>query len=799
MKFYVHFESQPEHTLIVVTDKVPHVLTVSDLKLYFIQNYRSVHGESTNELTGNNTDIKDQKGRKVVDTTLIGKCAKNGDDLFIVKNSNPPGEFIPLVAPIVTPQPVPVPTTTTPQPVATTTTPSSSSTKKTTTTTKQTTTKIQLKANHPVYSIDGCESKFKNVIESLLQRGNELYDKQSYKQAVEVYNNILQIYPKELNSLFKLTHIYLQAKKYDLAIKNIELATTNPLKDWNIYLLYGKTLIEQKKFVEASQQLKKTLDLMGKSHKQYAAVNAIFGRTLYDTKIPNNMQQGCDLLNDIVHADESNIEGLIGFAHILYDRNQFDNALMVLMQLLTRLGSAPTLAATVYSLNVHQPFDELSPHREFTKERIAHIVKEYGVTFLMNQLNKSAVNAPVLGYFASIIKEYGAIDESVELSQKAFDMDKTSANHALTLVHGLEVCNRYEDAIQVCIKYLQLSRPRGLSQAGPPPSSNKNNLPLTCGSILTIISKYIKDFNHLSKYQSFKIHEQNDNTLSSSSFTSTIPTPANSFKTTTTSEKEEMIISSSSSSTKYTKDDEDFLAFWYTIVKVLYVHGILEPLPELIDLLEPTRVGRNLHLTTVRNEHAYFCCISQLMLSYKSLPVPNNRPIYIAGDSHAMSLSWTPITVNGEPRLFHPLLTTGLKMWHLRPTSKFFPKMNFYRSTCKAPKGSEIIFMFGEIDCREGIILSVEKSLKDLIAKYDYKAYIHPVVPVLNETRFLVKTFNRILKEKIEQSKELHWLDFFDSLLDVDGGFNTKYALDGTHMNPSYIPLIENSINKYYQ
>lgn len=81
------------------------------------------------------------------------------------------------------------------------------------------------------------------------------------------------------------------------------------------------------------------------------------------------------------------------------------------------------------------------------------------------------------------------------------------------------------------------------------------------------------------------------------------------------------------------------------------------------------------------------------------------------------------------------MLVTGLKMWHLRPESVFFPKNNFYNvvttsamltymalshcltSFCdfSVPPHSDVLLLFGEIDCREGLVVSVEKCrYKDL-------------------------------------------------------------------------------------
>ncbi len=61
--------------------------------------------------------------------------------------------------------------------------------------------------------------------------------------------------------------------------------------------------------------------------------------------------------------------------------------------------------------------------------------------------------------------------------------------------------------------------------------------------------------------------------------------------------------------------------------------------------------------------------------------------------------------------------------------------------------------------------------------------------------RHIVLAFNKVFKETVQRTEGLHWLDFFESLLSAEGGFNQSYELDGTHMNPSYICLIEQALN----
>ena len=76
---------------------------------------------------------------------------------------------------------------------------------------------------------------------------------------------------------------------------------------------------------------------------------------------------------------------------------------------------------------------------------------------------------------------------------------------------------------------------------------------------------------------------------------------------------------------------------------------------------------------------------------------------------------WGQLKPYQQRRLLVPKLVTGLKCFHLRPESDFFPKYNFKCVVETIPDGSDVVFMFGEIDCRDGIIRGVERAAyKDL-------------------------------------------------------------------------------------
>ena len=164
------------------------------------------------------------------------------------------------------------------------------------------------------------------------------------------------------------------------------------------------------------------------------------------------------------------------------------------------------------------------------------------------------------------------------------------------------------------------------------------------------------------------------------------------------------------------------------------------------------------------------------------------------------------------------------------------------------PDGADVIFSFGEIDCREGLLVAVERAryadlqegvsraveiyvstLVQLTRARGFRSFVHPVAPVLPPTRPTVKVFNATLQARrrttparhsarrdlwlrappsaygmstfliwqarVAKEDSLTWLDFADSLLTADGEeFPPELTLDGTHMHPRYVEFIEKAL-----
>ena len=74
---------------------------------------------------------------------------------------------------------------------------------------------------------------------------------------------------------------------------------------------------------------------------------------------------------------------------------------------------------------------------------------------------------------------------------------------------------------------------------------------------------------------------------------------------------------------------------------------------------------------------------------------------------------------------------------------------------------------------------------------------------MIKETRHIVKAFNSILQKMVKKyakgdlAGKLVWLDFYQDLLTPDGGnLKEEYNLDGTHVHPNYLSVLEAAVNK---
>ena len=184
-------------------------------------------------------------------------------------------------------------------------------------------------------------------------------------------------------------------------------------------------------------------------------------------------------------------------------------------------------------------------------------------------------------------------------------------------------------------------------------------------------------------------------------------------------------------------DALDALAVAFTLVKVLYMYGAVGharavslAVDRRLDALRAGMGDLRLHTTSIRNESAYYMGIAKIMREYdmpRAAPDAlgvggraaagqehgGNRPVFLVGDSHCMSLAWRDVRLGGERRTLFPLLVTGVKLWHLRRDSVFYTKQAFRSTVSPMPAGATAVFTLGDIDCREGLPVAVERYMYD--------------------------------------------------------------------------------------
>jgi tetratricopeptide (TPR) repeat protein len=398
-----------------------------------------------------------------------------------------------------------------------------------------------------------------------------------------------------------------------------------------------------------------------------------------------------------------------------------------------------------------------------------------GAVPIVLELLGPSMPASGFAYLASTAKEYSAIPCAIALFQQAMNKDIRNPSHVLSALHAMELEGEYAGALQLAQRWLE----NNPDVSCGPPAARK----ISARDVLAVLDK--------------EVPESSESVCG------------------------QLIFEPRASLGKpdWAQQDElDFMALCFTLVKVLYVHGQLDRIPPLVTLVETVRNGWDFHLTSIRNEQAYYCCAAQCVeVQVPRRQAPSGGPtLYVLGDSHTLPCAWQRI--RGGSTLLQPLLVTGCKMWHLREEGNFFPKYNFEKAIQSVPNGSEIMFLLGEIDCREGLLVCVEKgryaSLEEgvlvvvklflgVLDKWQKRkgfsrVYIHPVVPVLDATRHIVEVFNPIYRQHVAQVSWLTWLDIYDSLVEERdprlvtdcvsrSQLRADFKLDGTHLNPIYV------------
>ena len=234
------------------------------------------------------------------------------------------------------------------------------------------------------------------------------------------------------------------------------------------------------------------------------------------------------------------------------------------------------------------------------------------------------------------------------------------------------------------------------------------------------------------------------------------------------------------------------------------------------------------------------------------------------GDSHVLSLAWQTINIDTSKKAPHtgeqqnklqidrtavPFPATGMKAWHVRPSTRFFTHYNLHACLKRLPLSGTrrtIILSAGEIDCREGIggsllqgyyrncsdavtrtVAEYLASLSDLAEAFQLQILVMPVSPHAHRSekngkstgrarrRETMHLWNESLRRELINGRmsatpqstndrcqydRVFLLDYEEQLRHPDSNSPVGYVLhpcfnaDYTHVNSAIVALIQDAI-----
>ena len=696
-----------------------------------------------------------------------------------------------------------------------------------------------------------------------LEEATKAHSEGRLRQALQMYDTVLDVLassPSERDGTRLLRQrafsqsgvVHLMNRRYEAARKRMEKAVqltsltyrlvtpSSPARpqqkkaeqardDAELFTLLARCYLHLRDWDEAELALTKARELLASIKGQKGVANALADaevlrvQVLLDSGDDKRRPEAVSLIESLIASHEQHVPTLVRYAKLAIDGGQ-------------TLPTIPYLLRAVVNLQPkvkQHPVDDDT--RTLAYSLFASMVsKPQGVEALYSALGQAASAPASLVFLAQTLKDHSAIPAATALYRKAvertLDADVEKAGVVLNLVHTLEVAMEYKEAWKALRTWMQHNQAKSVGT-------------LRVGQFWQLVQSIddIRDPALLTGEASYSPAWRE------------IPPAADEGQVQVSMadvESASALLPSGSSTSvsgikphlEYSSEALNILALLFTAVKLLFVCGALQPLPALIALIEPVRVHKQLHLTLIRNEHAYHSTIAQILrtLTYPLPPIPPSQHIYVLGDSHCLSSAFSIIHLPSPsspsspptPHLLRPLLSTGTKIYHLRPSCTFYPHANYEAALRLLPSTpSTIIASFGEIDCREGLLVAVEKgkyeggmdeAVTAVVGMYEkewdrwvamgHRVWVHPVQPVLDVTRPVVKRFEKALRERVQarmakeakaggrkkggKGGELHYLDLFDDLLTPDGGFNAaEYGMDGTHIHPRYVRLIEREMS----
>lgn len=448
------------------------------------------------------------------------------------------------------------------------------------------------------------------------------------------------------------------------------------------------------------------------------------------------------IANPVANSDMAQLDVASSLISLLYDMGSHQPASLF-------LNAVATNAAAMHHPNTLVVYCKLAFHYDKISEAIQALLKAVvldpkdkqvlqmfkkimdecqnpkymiAVEEIYNQVKPTRQSKDAYSYLAMVAKNCSCIGVAELFLNKVLELtaplSAENANDVLTMVHLYEVSCKHDNIFQLLIHFF--------SSISTFVFGNTNHsVVLNCVGIVEILES-AQQSNSAAKRnnRNYDFLPPDLNDLYIESYASVIDDVSKSSKTSnlyprSLQKMNQHPIDSSTQShsqdnksfIQFKNNEYDVLAICFTVVKILYVMGYIRDIPKLVDIIEPIRrISKDqLHTTSIRNEHAYYLCVLGLVVHNfnpnreRSLCDPlrssssfndlsDIEPVYVVGDSHCLSSSWCVVDIDGKGTLKRlvPKLVTGLKQWHLNPSSNFYPKENFNQVMASIPNASDV-------------------------------------------------------------------------------------------------------------
>lgn len=166
-------------------------------------------------------------------------------------------------------------------------------------------------------------------------------------------------------------------------------------------------------------------------------MDVLRARALYETKSPEHQERAIALVMHMLpdlQAPLVNLDALLLYARIAHDRGKKSEALSMALRVLVGKSNDNAVKKTLVSL-LKAPG---------AMERLQSAVPA-----------RSPSSGAAYAFIATILKDYGALEASVQCFQQARLSDPSSASYALNHAHSLEVGHQHERTYNVLVEFLR--------------------------------------------------------------------------------------------------------------------------------------------------------------------------------------------------------------------------------------------------------------------------------------------------------------------------------------------------------